>query len=611
MPITMTGATTKKLLSGNEAVALGAYHAGIMVATAYPGTPSTEILENLAKYDDLNAEWATNEKVAMEIGIGAAYAGRRTLVSMKHVGLNVAADPFMAVAITGTNAGLVIVSADDPGIHSSQDEQDNRHYAPFAKVPMIEPSDSQEAYDLMAYAFTISEEFDTPVIFRLTTRIAHSNSLTEVTGKRIVPTDRVGFKHNTQKYVMLPVNARYRRPFVEDRLVKLAAYTETFPFNKITWGDKKLGIITSGVSYQYAREVFPTASFLKLGMTHPLPRKMIREFCKGVDRAIVIEELDPFLQENILAMGIKVTGKEFIPGIGELNTKIVRDAAYKAGLVADKPRANAISETPPSLPARPPLLCPGCPHSGVFYTLNILGKRSRLSDKSKEPDVIVTGDIGCYTLAAYPPLLGMDTTDCMGASIGTALGMEKAGVGRKIVAFIGDSTFLHSGITGLVDAVYNNSHITVIILDNSTTAMTGHQEHPGTGMSARNKEAPSVDNKQIVRGIGVKDVKVIDAFDLKALRSTLKSAIDNEELSVVIVRGDCPTKTRARSIPMAIDSEACTSCGTCLKIGCPAIQKVNDQIVIESTLCIGDVCAVCQQICPQHAIEPVKSAAKG
>ncbi|HAV10480.1 MAG TPA: indolepyruvate ferredoxin oxidoreductase subunit alpha [Dehalococcoidia bacterium] len=609
MSKTLTG-TTKKLLSGNEAVALGAYHAGIMVAAAYPGTPSTEILENLAKHHDLNAEWATNEKVAMEIGIGSAYAGRRTLVSMKHIGLNVAVDPFMAAAITGVNGGLVIISADDPGIHSSQDEQDNRHYAPFAKVPMIEPSDSQEAYDMMAYAFSISEEFDTPAIVRLTTRIAHSNSLVEVTGTRKVPTERIGFEHNVQKYVMLPVNARFRRPFVEDRLVKLAAYTETFPFNKISWGDKKLGIITSGVSYQYAREVFHTASFLKLGMTYPPPKKMIREFCNGVDRAIVIEELDPFLQDAILAMGIAVTGKEFIPRIGELNTQIVREAAIKEGLVKGK-SADTLTGTLPPLPGRPPLLCPGCPHSGVFYTLNILGKRSRLSDKSKEPEIIVTGDIGCYTLATYPPLYGMDTADCMGASIGTALGIEKANIGRKVVAVIGDSTFLHSGITGLVDAVYNNSKITVIILDNSTTAMTGHQEHPGTGKSAKSVETQAVDNEQIVRGLGVKDVQVVDAFDLKALRNTLKSCISNEQLSVVIVRGDCPTKTRRRSIPMVIDYETCTSCETCLKIGCPAIQKVKDKIFIEPTLCIGDVCSVCRQVCPHHAIEPAKTTAKG
>jgi len=607
----ITDNAAKKLLSGNEAVALGAYHAGVMVAAAYPGTPSTEILENLAKFSDVDAEWSTNEKVAMEIGIGAAYAGRRTLVSMKHVGLNVAVDPFMAAAITGINAGLVVISADDPGIHSSQGEQDNRHYARFAKVPMLEPSDSQEAYDMMSHAYNISEKYDTPVLIRLTTRIAHSNSLVETKGKRIVPEDRLGFKHDVQKYVMLPVNARYRRPFVEERLVQLAQYTESFPLNKIVSGDKKIGIITSGVSYQYAREVFPGASFLKIGMVYPLPKKMICEFCSMVEKAIVIEELDPYLQESIMAMGISVMGKEFIPRIGELNTKIVRETALKAGIIAETPETKPAPVTLPQLPGRPPLLCPGCPHSGIFYTLNILGKRHRLSGKKVAPEIIVTGDIGCYTLATYPPLLGMDTTDCMGASIGMAIGMERASVGKKVVAVIGDSTFLHSGITGLIDALYNNSCITVVILDNSTTAMTGHQEHPGTGKSVKSTETAVVDNEQIVRGIGIKDVKVVNAFDIKALRTILKSAIDNPELSVVIVRGECPTKTRKRSVPMVINTDACTVCGTCLKIGCPAIQKSGDRMFIEPSLCIGDVCSICTQLCPKQAISPSNAEVKG
>ncbi len=598
-----------KLLSGNEAIALGAYHAGVMVAAAYPGTPSTEILENLARFDGIYAEWSTNEKVAMEVGLGASCAGVRSLVSMKHVGLNVASDPFMAAATTGVNGGLVVISADDPGMHSSQNEQDNRHYARLAKVPMLEPGDSQEAYEIMAYAFNISEEFDTPVLVRTTTRISHSKSVVKATGNRKTPSKQPGFCYNPTKYVMLPAHARLRHPLMEERLSRLAAYAETFPLNQIIPGERRLGIVSSGVAYQYAREVFPEASFLKLALTYPLPRDLIRRFAEQVERLVVIEELDPFLEDSIRAMGIKVTGKELFPITGELNPDIIEQASRKAGLLTgslkQKPEYRALN-----LPSRPPLLCPGCPHSGIFFVLSSLGQRSSLPGKpAREPKLIIAGDIGCYTLGAHPPLSAMDTCSCMGAGIGQALGMEKAGVAEKIVAVIGDSTFLHSGITGLVNAVYNKGRITIIILDNRTTAMTGQQEHPGTGITAQGQETTAVDLAQVARGIGINDVKMVDAFNIKAIRASVKSSLDSPELSVIIVRGACAVRLSGRSNPRAIDSDLCNMCGLCLLIGCPAIRKEKERVYIDTSLCVGDACTICQQICPRKAI--VTSVNKG
>ena len=590
----------RQLLSGNEALALGAYHAGVRVAAAYPGTPSTEILENIARFKDVYAEWSTNEKVAMEVVLGASYAGVRAMASMKQVGLNVASDPFLAASITGVKAGLVVVCADDPGIHSSQCEQDNRHYARLAKIPMLEPSDSQEAYDLMALAFDISERFDTPVMVRITTRIAHSKSVVGPSGQRKTG-GKAAFHYNVPKYVMLPVFARPRHAFVEERLVKLAGFAESFPLNRIIKGGSKLGVVTGGVAYQYAREVFPEASFLKLAMTYPLPEKMIKDFAAGVERLIVVEELDPFLEENIKAMGIAVSGKEFIPPTGELNTSIVEAGARRAGLIP-----NDKAETlPPAggLPKRPPLLCPGCPHTGLYYTLNTLGKRSKLpGTQGQEPEIAIAGDIGCYTLGAYPPHNALDTTACMGASIGMALGMEKAGVASKVVGVIGDSTFMHSGITGLVNAVYNEGKITIIILDNHTTAMTGHQEHPGTGVSAMGQETQAVALESLIKGIGVKDLKIIDAFNLKELRAGLKDSLARPEVSVIIVRGACAMSVRERTHPRAVDAEKCNNCGTCLLLGCSAIQRDGERVFIEPSLCVGDACTVCEQLCPHRAI---------
>jgi indolepyruvate ferredoxin oxidoreductase alpha subunit len=596
---------TLQLLSGNEALALGAYHSGVQVAAAYPGTPSTEILENLSRFRDIYAEWSTNEKVAMEVGLGAAYTGARAMVSMKHVGLNVAMDPFMAASITGVVGGLVVVTADDPQIHSSQNEQDNRHYARLAKVPMLEPADSQDAYDLMAYAFDISEEFDTPVLLRTTTRISHSKSVVDVNRTRTVRNPQPAFYFNMKKYVMLPVNALPRHRVVEERLLRLAEYAESFPLNRVTPGRRDLGVVTSGVAFNYAREAFPEASFLRLGMTWPLPTTLIREFAAGVERLIVIEELDPFLEQNIKAMGIEVTGKDFIPLVGELNTRIVIESGAGAGLLPEA-EIEPLLEPAAGLPRRPPLLCPGCPHTAAYFVLNSLGQRTRLLEQAvtepQEPKLVITGDIGCYTLGALPPMNALDTTACMGAGIGQALGMEKAGIKTPVVAVIGDSTFMHSGITGLVDAVYNGGHITILILDNGTTAMTGHQEHPGTGVSACGEPTTAVDIEDLARGIGVRDVKVVNAFDIREVRNALRDSLAREEVSVVISRGNCAMRTRQRANPRKVDLEKCNECGVCLRLGCAAIQTRDGKVYIEPSLCAGDACTICEQLCPTKAI---------
>ncbi|MFA5317236.1 MAG: indolepyruvate ferredoxin oxidoreductase subunit alpha [Dehalococcoidales bacterium] len=596
-----------KLLSGNEALALGAYQAGVCVATAYPGTPSTEILESMARFHDIHTEWSTNEKVAMEVAMGAAYAGVRSLVSMKHVGLNVASDPFLAVSTTGINAGMVVISADDPGIHSSQNEQDNRHYARLAKVPMLEPGDSQEAYELMAIAYDISEKFDTPVLVRTTTRISHSKSVVKTNNRRVEGKVRRGFNHNAAKYVLLPTFARQRHKIIEERLIRLTEYAETFAPNRITWGERSLGIVTSGIAYQYAREIFPKASFLKLGMTYPLPANLIHRFAAGVDRVIVIEELNPFIEDSIRAMGIAATGKEFIPRTGELNPTVIEDAGRTAGLLP--PAAVKPAFRVPELPQRPPILCPGCPHTGLYFVLGTLGKRlksPRTQDKQpRKPTITVAGDIGCYTLGTYPPLNALDTCACMGAGIGQATGMEKAGMSsQNVVAVIGDSTFLHSGITPLINAVYNEAGVTIIILDNRTTAMTGHQEHPGTGISAQGKKTRAIDLESLCRATGTSDVKVVSAFNLKDIRAALRSSLDNPEVSVMIVRGECSVRAAGRHHSRAVDTGKCNQCGLCLQIGCPAIRQEDGVVYIDPELCAGEICAICQQACPRQAIGP-------
>ena len=608
----------RQLLSGNEAIALGAYHAGVMVATAYPGTPSTEILENIAQMDGVYAEWSTNEKVALEVGMGASYAGVRTLVSMKHVGLNVAADPLFGVSTTGICGGLVIVSCDDPGEHSSQGEQDNRHYARIAKVPMLEPTDSQDAYDLMEWAFNISEEFDTPVLLRSTTRISHCKTVVDVNKERKANLRQPSFTRSPQKYVMVPSYARVRRHAMEERIIKLQAFMEDFPLNNMLLADRKLGVISDGVAYQYAREVFRDASHLKLTTIYPIPANLVRRFAQEVEMVIVVEELDPYLEDEVRRLGIAVTGSEFIPIIGELNPEIVEDGAIRAGILPASPKPLPSAGSPvPQLPQRPPLLCAGCPHIATEFALRRLGfYNPNLADELplerkilaqlKKSGLIVTSDIGCYTLGAYAPLLALDTCACMGASIGQALGLEKAGVPNKIVAVIGDSTFMHSGVTGLIDVVYNQGSTTVIILDNETTAMTGHQGHPGTGISAKGTKTQAVKLEALVAGIGVNDVNVVDAFDLALIESTISRCVETDEPSVIIVRGPCPLHVKTSGTPFTVDSEKCNSCYACLRIGCPAIFVSEDKAQIDAVLCVGCSCGICAQACSQEAISESK-----
>ena len=598
----------RQLLSGNEAIALGAYHAGVQVATAYPGTPSTEILQSIAQMDGVYAEWAINEKVALEVGMGAAYGGVRALVSMKHVGLNVAADPFFAVATTGIVGGLVIVNCDDPGEHSSQGEQDNRHFARIAKVPMLEPTDGQEAYDLMEWAFRISEEFDTPVVLRSTTRISHCKTVVDVNKERPSDLTRASFRRSPAKYVMVPSNARVRRRAMEERIVRLQSYVEDFPLNEMVLADRKLGVISDGVAYQYAREVFKDASHLKLTTIYPFPANLIRRFAEHVEQVIVVEELDPYIEDELRRLGIEVSGKDFIPIIGELNTEIVENGAVQAGILPapSKPRSEPPA-APPQLPPRRPQLCAGCPHVATEYVLRQLGVQTQGEDKElKKGELVVTSDIGCYTLGVYPPLAALDTCACMGASIGQALGLEKAGVPNKCVAVIGDSTFMHSGITGLIDVVYSQGNTTVIILDNETTAMTGHQGHPGSGVSARGTKVPQVRLEKLAEGIGIRDVNVVDAFDIDAIKSTLKRSLDRDEPSVIIARGACTLTTKAKRTPFEVDPDECAGCLDCLDLGCPAISVADDRALIDSATCVGAACGVCAQICPQEAISESK-----
>lgn len=575
-------------LSGNEAVAQGAWEAGVKVATAYPGTPSTEILESISKFKEVKAQWSVNEKVALEIALGASFAGVRALSAMKHVGLNVAADPFFSASYIGTTGGFVIVSCDDPEMHSSQNEQDNRYYAKMAKVPMLEPSDSAEAKELTKLAYDISEKYDTPVLLRLTTRISHSRSLVKLGQRQEIPVK--GYQKDFAKRVLLPSNARKRHVFVEKRMTELKEFSESFPYNRIENGSKKLGIISSSVAYTYAREVFDGMSFLKLSMTYPLPEKLIKTFAEMVNEIIVIEELDPFLEEQIKAMGIKVIGKEKVPIIGELNPQIIRDAF---NIPYEKKEYEKIE-----IPPRPPALCPGCPHTPVYYNLMLL-------------KTIVTGDIGCYTLAALPPLSTTDSCVDMGASIGNAFGIEIALKDEekksRVVATIGDSTFYHSGITPLIDIVYNKGTTTVIILDNSTTAMTGHQDHPGTGRTLQGEEAPVIDLEALIRGIGIKHVYVVDPYEVKNLKEIINREIRRPEPSVIIARRPCVLHKKFKGLqfsPVRVDTALCTSCRLCIRLGCPSISMKNDKAIIDEITCVG--CGVCVEICPPLAIKWVE-----
>ena len=513
----------QELLTGNEAVARGAFESGVGVGVGYPGTPSTEILESFVGYPGVYAEWAPNEKVALEVGFGASLAGARVLVTMKHVGLNVAADPFMTMSYTGVNGGLVLITADDPGMYSSQNEQDNRFYARFAQVPMLEPGDSQEAKDYIAKAYLISEQFDTPVLVRLTTRLSHTRTPVLPGENPSGPVQR-DWERNIPKYVMLPGYARNRHLVVEERRRRLQEYAETSDLNEILWGDRSIGIISSGVVYNYAREALGDgASYLKLGCVYPLPLKLISEFARQVGRLIVVEELEPFLEDQIKAAGLAVAGKDLFPRVGELDPELIERG------VRGSSRFKSYFPVPDGLPGRPPIMCPGCPHRSVFYVLHKL-------------KAIVTGDIGCYTLGAMPPFEAMDTCLCMGASIGASLGMEKARGGdfaRRVVAVIGDSTFAHSGITGLIDHIYNKSTGTVIILDNRTTAMTGHQDHPATGLTLGKQEAAKIDLAALVRALGVEHVRTVDPYDLRSLEQAVREEMGREEVSVIIASRAC------------------------------------------------------------------------
>jgi len=576
----------KELLSGNEAIGRGAWEAGITFASAYPGTPSTEILENIIRYKgDIYSQWGANEKTALEEALGASFTGARAIVTMKHVGLNVAADPLFSASYIGATGALVIVSADDPGMHSSQNEQDNRHYAVAAKMPVLEPSDSQEAKDMVIEAVRISETFDTPVMIRMTTRTSHSRSAVEL-GERQAPPP-VEYKSDFAKRNLLPGNARRRHVAVEERLRKLALFSDTFPHNVLLKGRERVGVLASGVSYQYGREVFADAWFLKLAMPYPFPVKLFQRFAALVDKIYVLEENDPILETfaRLYAPGKEIVGKDVFPLLGEMSQDAVR---VSLGQKAADPGVEA------NVPARPPSLCAGCPHTAFFYNLGILKVQAK-------------GDIGCYTLGALRPLSAMDTCVDMGASITVQLGiekaLEKAGQTAKQVAVIGDSTFFHSGITGLIDVLYNQGKSTVVILDNSITAMTGHQENPGSGRTLMGDAAPRVDILRLVRdGLGIAHAYEVDGYDVKGIRELLKREMARPEPSVIVVRRPCVLLYRkARWSPAAVAKETCTSCKTCLRLGCPAISTdVDGKSRINPSLCSG--CGVCIQVCPYKAI---------
>jgi indolepyruvate ferredoxin oxidoreductase alpha subunit len=591
----------RRLLSGDEAVARGAWEAGVKVASAYPGTPSTEILEEFARYPGVYAEWATNEKVAVDVAVGAAYAGRRAMATMKHVGVNVAADSVFYASMTGMEAGLLIVTGDDPDMHSSQNEQDNRRYAKFTRIPCIEPSDSQEAKDLVAVGLSLSEQFDTPVFLRLTTRICHSSSPVELAEdvEQLVAGREppAKFPRNPAKYVMVPGNARQRHPIIEERIRLVADFAESFAYNRVEWRDTDLGIVTCGVSYQYAREVFPGASILRLGMTYPIPPKLVREFAARVKRLIVIEELDPFLEEEIRLAGIDCEGKSIFPLCGEFDPRVVRESAIRAGLLPESAHVPVAELDKPEIPGRPPVLCPGCPHRPVFHILN----------KHK---VAVAGDIGCYTLGLLPPLSAIHTCGCMGAGIGVAHGAAQAGIGERMVAVIGDSTFFHTGLPALANVAYNRSNVITLILDNRTTGMTGHQQNPGTGRTLQMQESPQLDLEPLVRALGIERVKTVRAYDVAGVEKAIKEYLQAEGPSVLIVREECALlpSARKRWLPLRVNAETCNGCTMCFRIGCPAILKSDEldaktqrpKALIDVTLCTG--CEVCAQVCPRKAI---------
>ena len=573
----------KKLMLGNAAVARGAYEAGVKVVSSYPGTPSTEITENIVKYEDVYVEWAPNEKVACETAIGASIAGARAMTCMKHVGLNVMADPVFTVSYIGVNGGLVLCVADDPGMHSSQNEQDSRHYARASKIPMLEPSNSQECKDFTKLAFELSEKFDTPVFIRLSTRVSHSQSLVE----EVEPTtvELKPYEKNIAKNVMMPANAIQRHVVVEKRQEELVKYAQTTALNVIENNGAKIGVITSGVSYEYAKEALgDKVNYLKLGMVYPLSEKLIKDFTQTVEEIYIIEELDPFIEEYVKSLGISVKGKEVFSLLGEYSQTLIKKV-----ILGEKVENLSTDKV---LPKRPPVMCAGCPHRGTFYTLKKLG-------------VTVSGDIGCYTLGAVAPLSIVDTTICMGASISAAHGMVKArgkDFSKKLVAVIGDSTFIHSGVTGLIDIVYNKNNNTVIILDNSITGMTGHQENPTTGLTIRNEPTKQVDLVALCKAVGVSRVRVEDPFDVKGFEKAVKEELSIDEPSVIIARRPCALLKGVKyDGKFTVNNEKCRSCKMCMRLGCPAITFVDGKAKIDATQCNG--CGLCANVCPFGAIE--------
>jgi len=573
------------LLSGNEAIARGAWEAGAVLGVGYPGTPSTETLEVFAKLPEVRAEWAPNEKVALEVAAGASMAGARVLVTMKHVGVNVAADPLFTLAYTGVRGGLVILAADDPGMHSSQNEQDSRNWGPFARMPILEPADSTEALEFARLAFELSERFDVPVIVRSTTRISHSKGLVE-TGQRAAH-ERLTYEDDVAKWVMMPHNARARRLDLDERIEALSAWAEHEAPNRVEMRSTELGIITSGIVYEHVREALPDASVLKIGASYPLPAETIRRFAHEVDRVAVVEEADPYLETHVRAMGVSLEQAP-VPRAGELSAGLVARA-----FGAQEPELRPAIE---GLPARPPLMCPGCPHRGLYYALS-------------STRAVVTGDIGCYTLGALPPLSMMDSCVCMGASIGMMHGMNAVGgvEGRPVVAVIGDSTFAHSGITGLAHAAYNSGAGVVIILDNRITAMTGHQGNPMMGRTLMGEQTTEIDIEKLCDALGITRVRTVNPHDIDATRAVLREEVKHDGLSVVVSKAACALIVREKEQPYAVNPDACTACGACIKLGCPAISRAEDgRAEIDITLCVG--CAQCVNVCRFDAIEPAGPA---
>ena len=573
--------TGKQLMLGNKAIARGLYEAGVCFISSYPGTPSTEVTEEAAKYDEIYCEWAPNEKVAMEAAFGASLAGRRSFCAQKHVGLNVAADPLYTMSYTGVNAGMVVLVADDPGMHSSQNEQDSRYHAIASKVPMIEPADSEEALEYTKLAFDISEKFDTPVLIKMCTRVAHSQSVVEP-GERKVP--EFNYEKNIVKYVMMPGNAKKRHPFVEERTEKLREYAETSDINKVFMGGTEIGIITSSTSYQYVREVFgDSVSVLKLGMVNPLPVKLIKDFAAKVEKLYVVEELDPIIENHVKSLGLEVSGKDMLPICDEFSQNLIAKSFGKEVTEGYK--------VEDAIPGRPPVMCAGCPHRGLFFTL-------------KQNKCTVLGDIGCYTLGAVPPLSTIEMTLCMGASISALHGFNKVGgeeTEKKTVAVIGDSTFMHSGMTGLANIAYNQTNSTVIILDNSITGMTGHQQNPTTGYNIKGDPAGKIDLEALVKAMGIERVRVVDPYNLEECDRVIKEELAVPAPSVIISRRPCALlKYVKHNGPLKCDREKCVGCKSCMRIGCPAISMKDGKVVIDETLCVG--CGVCTQLCKFGAL---------